>query len=1698
MRCSRRADGARHMPANQSQQPPRRRPTWRKRQGAHCRANNVRAEKLGLGRIGLGRIGLGGAKLGHAGLKGAGARHAGAWRVGAEQTNAGRAGVRRAGAGHIAKAALSVVLVCSLAFTPNGILFAEEQLESADSFTGLAGDAGAGGLDASFGADAAGTGAGGVEAGADGTNADSSGGAEAGVVGVGDNAASSDGVGAFAAANNASSSANGAGIMAASIGDCFVWTTDEGRDVLFKVLSASTVQVGSGATGYSSAVNAEEFVPTVNLSYTGAITIPETVDYEGASYTVVAVADNAFASFKEGYYTHTYSLSQINLPQTVTSIGKSAFVSASLSKGVAFPQGSSLSSIGENAFESCGMTSFDVPASVTTIGASAFASSSLSTISFPGDCALTRIPESAFRKSSLASISIPASVRIVDAYAFAETKLTSIEVPSTVRSLGESVFRDCERLVQASIADGSSLTEIPSYTFSGCAALASFAFPSFIQSVERGAFAESGLTSVFIPTTLTYLGQRAFADCSDLQSVEFEEGHKMLSLSNYLFQNCTELSSVVLPQAVRTVGEYVFSGCAALASISFPGSVRTLGGFAFQGCTGLQTVEFLGDASALSAPTSVFFQANKISAVVYRSKRCKNLVFKSSSPTVYCTVTFYNRQSDVDPAASGSSDGTALGRIAVALGNVPQTASEGQVFDGAIPSVPAGCLWKCEEGFALDSEITDSFYAYGQPQESNLKVGDTFVVNTVEGVPVSYTITRLATADEPGQVFVGTPTSAIGRDPAVDASTTGSITLPSQVTAPDAYPYTVDAIAPYAFSNCSRFITVTIPSSVTSVGASAFFRCSLLRNVFFEGDAATVVDNGIFATCSNIKLVVFGGKKANVSFGASSPAVYYTVTYYASEHDRQIGNVESKLVVRERSLLGSLDASQIRSGSIPGLSVGYQWHYEDGFSGEVPLTNSCFAYAEGIGFQVEVEVRNGNVATTPCWFKVTTPGDAQHAGTVQVGLGLDGITAVDTAVSGKVIIPSSITDAQGNIYNVESVSDYAFGSDSYWDACVYLSGVVLPVSVKSIGSSAFKYCTSIETATLPASLTTLGDGAFYSCTSLAALDFSQVTQLANIPEAVFCNCVSLTGASIPASVESIGASAFQGCLALRDVAFAAAGKLATIGESAFASAGIAGTLLLPDSVQRVEGYAFYNCGSLELLSFPDGIRFIGTEAFGRCASVGTISFRGNARQAEFGSGAFDFTYYDSVEKKTVYGKLGSVIFYGKKASGIANYIETGTDASKDNDYGRAYRFYYNVKFYNSQSDVNIGKASYTRLVLEDAYPQANAPSLPDGAVWRCEDGFSLDERAYDSFSVVAGYDLSRATISGLQESYAYTGDFICPVPTVTWIDGRVLVEGVDYVFDTSVGVQRNGYANNYRAGTASIYLLGIGDFAGMLVGYFNIEMTYDAEATLKVSLANPNAVYVYDGQPKKPAVVVEAVVRGQTVPCIEGEDYQVSYTDNVNAGTASVVVTGLGAYGGTTKTTFTILPCNLASCSLQEVSTQRVGNDVELTVSLVSPWGEKLVEGVDYELTFVQSSVEGGTLILKGIGNYRGVLSRTVAVAGGQQGGGGGSEGGNVEGTGKAVEEGSGHSAQSGLARAALGGDELVSPTDVSAQQGGSEGGSSYRLFALGDADVYVEELPGNKIVPLAVFLVVAGLLTAGATRNRIGFCRQRSRQKES
>ena len=356
--------------------------------------------------------------------------------------------------------------------------------------------------------------------------------------------------------------------------------THQGKTLYYNRTSGNTVKV----TYYADDYFGNDYV-------SGDVAIPSTVTYNGTTYSVTSIGEQAFGN--------CWGLTSVTIGNSVTSIGERAFRNCSGLTSVTI--GNSVTYIGGGAFDGCsGLTSVTIPNSVTYIGGGAF-----------DGC------------SGLTSVTIPNSVTSIGNLAFRGCSgLTSVTIPNSVTSIGGDAFSGCSGLTSVTIPN--SVTYIGWKAFSGCSGLTSVTIPNSVTSIEWSAFSGcSGLTTLNFNAINCQNFDYAYAPFRGTSLTTVNIGDSVQRIPANFVRDCSGLTSVNIGTGVTSIGESAFSGCSGLTSVTIPNSVTSIGDTAFRGCSGLTSVTI----------------GNSLTSIGYRAfYECLNLSSLISSATVPPTI----------------------------------------------------------------------------------------------------------------------------------------------------------------------------------------------------------------------------------------------------------------------------------------------------------------------------------------------------------------------------------------------------------------------------------------------------------------------------------------------------------------------------------------------------------------------------------------------------------------------------------------------------------------------------------------------------------------------------------------------------------------------------------------------------------------------------------------------------------------------------------------------------------------------------------------------------------------------------------------------------------------------------------------------------------------------------------------------------
>ena len=387
----------------------------------------------------------------------------------------------------------------------------------------------------------------------------------------------------------------------------------------------------------------------------------------------------------------------------------------------------------------------------------------------------------------------------------------------------------------------------------------------------------ASIKSVQISHGVTSIGDSAFSDCSSLTSITIPEG--VTSIGDWAFSNCSSLTSVTIPNSVTTIGNRAFSDCTGLTRVDIPGSVTSIGYSTFRGCSGLTSVTIpegvtsIGDSafSNCSSLTSVDIPGSVTSIGDWTFSDCKSLtsvtipegVTSIGGNAFYrCTgltsISIPNSVTTIGGGAFENCSGLTSVTIPVGVTSIGDRAFydcsglTSVTIPGSVTSIGDRAFYDCSGLTSVDIADLDAWcrISFANPLATPMYYvknvycnGDKIVAVTVpEGVKaLNYTFygfQDLIRVTLPGSL------TAIG---ASAFSNCGSLT---RLDIPDG----VTSIGSFAFFRCSALASVSIPESVSSIGSSAFYECKRLTSVAIPEGVSSIGDS-TFWICESLESV---------------------------------------------------------------------------------------------------------------------------------------------------------------------------------------------------------------------------------------------------------------------------------------------------------------------------------------------------------------------------------------------------------------------------------------------------------------------------------------------------------------------------------------------------------------------------------------------------------------------------------------------------------------------------------------------------------------------------------------------------------------------------------------------------------------------------------------------------------------------------
>ena len=312
------------------------------------------------------------------------------------------------------------------------------------------------------------------------------------------------------------------------------------------------------------------------------------------------------------------------------------------------------------------------------------------------------------------------------------------------------------------------------------------------------------LTSIIIPSSIVTIGESVFYDCSDLTSVTIP--NTVTSIGQDTFSGCSGLTSVTIPNSVTKIGGSAFSGCSGLTSVTIPNSVTTIGEGAFRDCSGLTSVTIPNSVTYIGS--DAFYGCSGLTEV------------------------------NISDSVTSIGAGTFAHCSSLTSINIPNS----------VTSINSYTFYECT---GLTSVIIPNLVT---------NIGDYAFsgCTNLSSVIVPNSVTSVG-----AHAFDGTPWYNNQPDGLIYV---GKVAYKYKGTMPENTSIIIEegtvGIAGEAFEQCSGLISINIPNSVTNIGRNAFARSGLTSiNI---PNSVTTISSCLLYVCSNLRQVILGNNISNI------------------------------------------------------------------------------------------------------------------------------------------------------------------------------------------------------------------------------------------------------------------------------------------------------------------------------------------------------------------------------------------------------------------------------------------------------------------------------------------------------------------------------------------------------------------------------------------------------------------------------------------------------------------------------------------------------------------------------------------------------------------------------------------------------------------------------------------------------------------
>ena len=397
---------------------------------------------------------------------------------------------------------------------------------------------------------------------------------------------------------------------------------------------------------------------------------------------------------------------------------------------------------------------------------------------------------------------------------------------------------------------------------------------------------KSDIKKVCISEGVTSIGLGIFQHCTSLTSITMP--NSIISIDSSAFLWCKSLTDITIPTSVISIGEAAFYGCNSLTNITIPKSVKTIGNSAFARCESLQSIQVDSENPCFSSEDGVLFSKNKDILYCYLSAKKNEFYQVPDSVTLIGDQAFDGCENLTSITIPGSV--TSIGYYAF---NGCENLSSITIHSGVI-SISSSAFDFCTS--LTNIFIPDSVTSIGpshfvgckniqvDPKNQYFSSEDGVLFSKNKDILYWYPGGREGTSYQ-----IPDGVASIGDSAFSWCKNLTSITIPDSVT----------LIDDESFCGCENLTSITIPNGVASIGSRAFGECVSLTSIVIP-DSVAIIDNSAFSWCTNLASITIPTSVTSIGTSAFAGCVALNDVYYSGSESEwnkiSIGSYNEDLV----------------------------------------------------------------------------------------------------------------------------------------------------------------------------------------------------------------------------------------------------------------------------------------------------------------------------------------------------------------------------------------------------------------------------------------------------------------------------------------------------------------------------------------------------------------------------------------------------------------------------------------------------------------------------------------------------------------------------------------------------------------------------------------------------------------------------------